>query len=115
AGALPLVVILVETRLTAASRNRAAAGARGEVLAFLDDDDRWLPDHLAGLAEAFLDPATDFAWRDCAIVQEVLGPGGERRELARRLIAHDWDPALKIGRASCRERVESAGASRSQE
>jgi glycosyltransferase involved in cell wall biosynthesis len=30
----------------AAARNRALAGVRGELIAFLDDDDVWLPDYL---------------------------------------------------------------------
>ncbi len=94
AGLLELVVVPVHAGLTARARNRGSAGARGEVLAFHDDDDRWLPDHLAGLAHAFRDPAVEFVWRDCVIVREELVAAGGRREQARRVIAHDWDPEL---------------------
>lgn len=94
AGLLETVVIPVKAGLAAAARNRGAAGARGEVIAFHDDDDRWRPDHLAGLAGAFRDPAVAFAWRDCAVIREEIGADGARRERARRVIAHDWDPGL---------------------
>lgn len=78
----------------AAARNRAARGARGDVLAFLDDDDRWRPDHLAGLAGAFADPAVEFAWRDSVVIRETLGPGGARADGERLELARDWDPAM---------------------
>jgi glycosyltransferase involved in cell wall biosynthesis len=86
--------VRVGAGLLAAARNRGSDGARGDVLAFLDDDDRWLPDHLEGLAESFRDPAVEIAWRDCAVIREELRPDGTRRELERRVIARDWDPAL---------------------
>jgi len=76
------------------ARNAAAAAARGEVLAFLDDDDLWRPGHLDGLAGAFRDPEVGFAWRDCDVVREQLSPSGERLELDRRTLARDWDDAL---------------------
>lgn len=94
AGPPEHVLVRVGGGLLAAARNRGCKDARGDVLAFLDDDDRWLPDHLAGLAEAFRDPAVDLAWRDCAVVRERIEPGGARRDLDRRVIAHDWDPPL---------------------
>src|SRR5262245_26468192 len=91
---LQVVVIPGGDRQCAASRNRAALGASGEVLAFLDDDDRWLPDHLSRLAAAFEDPAVDVAYSDVAVVQEEVEPNGMRLSLARREIARDWDPEM---------------------
>jgi GT2 family glycosyltransferase len=77
-----------------AARNAAAAGARGDVLAFLDDDDLWMPGHLAGLSEAFADPEVGLAWRDCDVVRERVDEDGTRVALERRTLARDWDDTL---------------------
>ena len=77
-----------------AARNAAAAGATGDVLAFLDDDDLWRADHLEGLARAFDDPGVGLAWRDCDVVREELRSDGERLAFDRRTLARDWDDAL---------------------
>jgi len=89
-----MTVIHVAAGRAAIARNRTAAGARGEVLAFLDDDDLWRPDHLKGLAAAFADPAVGFAYRDCAVIREAVGADGARRDLDRLEIARDWDPEM---------------------
>jgi glycosyltransferase involved in cell wall biosynthesis len=93
-GLLEVVVVEARAGQPGAARNLAARGARGDVLAFHDDDDRWLPGHLEGLAGAFPDPDVGFAWRDVAIVREDVGDDGTRRERGRRIIARDWDDAL---------------------
>jgi glycosyltransferase involved in cell wall biosynthesis len=87
-GSLELCVLPSVARQAAAARNLAAREARGEVLAFLDDDDRWERDHLEGLAAAFADPDVRLAYRDAAVVRE----SEDLRELERREIARDWDP-----------------------
>ncbi|MBE3640619.1 glycosyltransferase family 2 protein, partial [Mangrovicoccus algicola] len=45
-----------------AARNLAVGEARGEIIAFCDAGDQWLPGKLAALDTAFADPATDAAY-----------------------------------------------------
>ena len=87
-GLLELRVLTCDARRVAAARNQAARAARGEVLAFLDDDDRWESGHLEGLAAAFADPEVQLAYRDADVVRE----SDALAELDRRTIARDWDP-----------------------
>jgi glycosyltransferase involved in cell wall biosynthesis len=90
---LEVTVLPVRTGQPGAARNAAAAGARGQVVAFLDDDDRWLPGHLEGLAAAFEDPEVALAYRDWVAVRERVGADGARADLERRVVALDWDEA----------------------
>jgi len=93
-GLLEITVLPVEVKNPGAARNRAAAGARAELLAFLDDDDRWRPDHLEGLLPAFDDPSCGIAYRDAVVVREEVRRDGERFDLERRTIERDWDPEV---------------------
>jgi GT2 family glycosyltransferase len=92
---LELTIVRPEARRpAAAARNHAARGARANALTFLDDDDRWLPGHLAALAWALADPTVEIAYTDVAVVRERIEPDGARTELERRVIARDWDPEM---------------------
>ena len=91
---LEMTVVHPHAGRAAIARNEAARGARGDVLAFLDDDDRWRPEHLAGLAAAFADPAVGFAWRDCEVIRETIGPNGSRIDGERLVLARDWDAGM---------------------
>jgi GT2 family glycosyltransferase len=91
---LPVTWVRTRAGCAAAARNLAAHGARGEVLAFLDDDDRWLPLHLERLASAFDDPAVELAYTDAVVVREQVDRAGARIELERRTLARGWDPQM---------------------
>ena len=93
-GGIPLVLVRARGARAAEARNLIAARARGDVLALLDDDDRWRPGHLEGLAAALAAPAARLAFRDSVVVREAVAADGTRHDLEARTIARDWDDIL---------------------
>jgi GT2 family glycosyltransferase len=70
----------------AQARNRGVARARADVIAFLDDDDLWEPDHVKRLATVFdLDPDAVVAYSDSTIEDEKGG---------KRVLAVPFDRAV---------------------
>jgi glycosyltransferase involved in cell wall biosynthesis len=76
-----------ESRGTAAARNAGIARARGQLLAFLDDDDEWLPEKTAHQAELLLACGPEVAgvacaydlWDDQRPLERVEPPTGDLR------------------------------------
>lgn len=66
------VIRTVANRGVSAARNTAVAAARGPVLAQLDADDLWRPDHLEGLLPALSDPAVGLAYSNAEIIGTSL-------------------------------------------
>lgn len=59
----------------AAARNMALSAARGEIIAYLDDDDYYLTHHLETIASALENPAFDFVYSDAEYVVHKMVDG----------------------------------------
>jgi glycosyltransferase involved in cell wall biosynthesis len=64
AAPFPVRVLRQANAGQSAARNAAARIAQGELLAFLDQDDQWLPNHLEELVVPFADPAVGWVYSD---------------------------------------------------
>jgi glycosyltransferase involved in cell wall biosynthesis len=71
-----------QNRGVSVARNAALAVARAPVVAQLDADDYWLPDHLEHLLPALSAPTTGLAYSNVEVVEH---PGGLDRWIAERV------------------------------
>lgn len=74
------------------ARNQGITLARGTYLALCDDDDLYLPAHLADLVQA-LDAGADLAYSDVQLVTMATTPAG-RQHLSAHTFAFAYDAAL---------------------
>ena len=91
---IPTVHILLNevSRGAAAARNQALARSAGKLIAFLDDDDVWMPDYLEWQSERM---AENPAAACCARHIEV-GPGGREREPDLRPLFEYEHPLVRL-------------------
>ncbi len=91
-GTLDITYIqLIRNEGLPAARNRGVERARGLYIAYLDDDDLFLPAHLAALS-ARLDekPAVDLVYSDALLLRQRWTPNGFRT-VAHRILGHNFN------------------------
>lgn len=71
-----------KSRGLSSARNTGIRFSNGDILCYLDDDDRFGPDHLETVVHALGEEGTDFVYTEADFVLEDV-QGGNRKELSR--------------------------------
>ncbi len=77
----------------AAARNSGLRAAKGKYVAYLDDDDRYLPDHLETLVTFLEHSESKAAYTDAWRVHETLQQGRYAEQARDLPYSHDFNPA----------------------
>ncbi|GAA0476499.1 hypothetical protein Aca07nite_87060 [Actinoplanes capillaceus] len=86
------LIDLPSNRGLGAARKVGIAAARGRHVAFLDDDDVWLPGHLSTVLEALDGSSMEVVYTTCLVAHVVTEPGQPVQ--ARHQFAMPFDPDL---------------------
>lgn len=104
------LVIAVDRRRegAAATRNRAVAGVGTEFVAFLDDDDEWLPHHLEVLLACQQETCADlvYPWFELPVGVDPLGMFGRPFDPRVILEERNYIPVTVLART---EAIRAAG------
>ncbi len=88
AAARTTVLEAATSQGAARARNRAIGAARGAILAFLDDDDLFLPEHLASLVGAIVPSGAPVAYTESLAIEERIEE--DRRVEVRRGVTRQY-------------------------
>ena len=96
------------------NRNEALGRARGEVIAYLSDDDLWLPDHLQRIGELFDAEVADVVQANACVIHpdgslELSGLDWRVPEYRRRFLAVEENRTPSSAVSHVRGAAEAAG------
>jgi len=85
---------LAENRGKSAALNEAVRRSTGPVVAYLDDDDRFLPHHLATAVEALAQASSRRLIYTGAVEVRCTRKGGDVRIAGRKVCSHEFDRSI---------------------
>ncbi len=88
------LITLPVNRGLAVARKAGIAATRGRYLAFCDDDDLWLPDHLATALDGVDGAGVDMVYTACLVAYRVHTLGSGEPVAARYRFDQPFDPQL---------------------
>lgn len=98
------IILLTQAKAgAAAARNHGLLAATGEIVAFLDADDRWLPNKLAAQLPLYADPAVGLVYSDMrffgnqnGLYRERLRRGYYSGSIVKELLRENFIPTSSV-------------------